>query len=91
MVYHLSFAKSFIKNYRKLTKTEQRLVDSKLRLLVDNPWHPSLRVKKIQSTDEFECSVNMDIRIAFLFERDVLILLLDIAHHDRLLKRRTRR
>ncbi|MDD7686943.1 MAG: hypothetical protein PT944_03375 [Actinomycetaceae bacterium] len=65
-------------------------MDSKLKILVDNPWHPSLRVKKIRSTEEFECSVNMDIRIAFFFEGSNIVVLLDVDHHDRLLRRRTR-
>lgn len=67
-------------------------MDSKLRLLAGNPWHPSLRVKKIKATDEvFECSVNMDIRIAFIFDGDTIIVLLDIGHHDDLLDRQSRK
>ncbi|MCI6574632.1 MAG: hypothetical protein MSC53_05655 [Arcanobacterium sp.] len=90
MSYKLAFSKLFLKGYRSLNKTEQHLVDSKLKILVDNPWHPSLRVKKIRSTEEFECSVNMDIRIAFFFEGSNIVVLLDVDHHDRLLRRRTR-
>lgn len=91
MSYSISFAKSFVKRYGKLTAVEQRAVDGKIRILAENPWHPSLRVKKIQSTDGiFECSVNMDIRIAFVFEGDKIILLLDVDHHDKLLNRQAR-
>ncbi|MEW6875541.1 type II toxin-antitoxin system RelE/ParE family toxin [Trueperella pyogenes] len=90
MPYQLVLERRFVKNYKKLSKIERKLVDTKLRILADNPWHPSLRTKKIRSTDEFECSVNMDIRIAFFFEGNTIVILLDIGHHDILLGRRTR-
>ncbi|AHU89993.1 hypothetical protein QEV69_02005 [Trueperella pyogenes] len=90
MPYQLVLERRFVKNYKKLSKIERKLVDTKLRILADNPWHPSLRTKKIRSTDEFECSVNMDIRIAFFFEGNAIVILLDIGHHDILLGRRTR-
>lgn len=90
MSYKLQVTDSFRKQYKKLSSNEQSQVDSKLLILADNPWHPSLRTKKIQGTDEFEISVNMDIRIAITFEEDRIIVLLDIGHHDKVLKRRTR-
>ncbi|WP_283169966.1 hypothetical protein [Curtanaerobium respiraculi] len=49
-------------------------------------------MKKIKATDEvFECSVNMDTRIAFIFDGDTIIVLLDIGHHDDLLDRQSRK
>lgn len=79
--------KSFVKHYRKLTAVEHGMVDDKLRILARDPWHPSLRTKRIQGTGEFEVSVNMDIRMAIVFEGDKLIIMLDIDHHDKLLRR----
>jgi len=90
-MYTLRIDDGFTRSYRKLTKAEQKAVDKKLFILADNPWHRSLRVKKIQTTAFFECSVNMDIRIAFLFQEDKLILLLDVGHHDTLISRTKRR
>jgi mRNA-degrading endonuclease YafQ of YafQ-DinJ toxin-antitoxin module len=90
-MYRLIIEGSFRKAYSKLSRVEQRSVDNKLVLLAQNPWHKSLRVKKIRTTDFFECSVNMDIRIVFLFEGDAIIILLDIGHHDQLIKRAGRR
>lgn len=90
MGYSIQFADSFVKRYRKLTRQEQKQVDEKLRLLAIDPWHPSLRVKKIQGTREFEASVNRDIRMAFLFYDGSVIVMLDVDHHDKLLGRRTR-
>lgn len=89
-MYQLSFNSWFVKRYSKLSNQERKLVDDKLRILSENPWHPSLRVKKIQSTEEYECSVNMDVRIAFIFDGETIIVLLDVDHHDKLIKRRTR-
>jgi mRNA-degrading endonuclease RelE of RelBE toxin-antitoxin system len=91
MRYKLQLSDEFFAHYKKLTTQEQSQVDSKLVILAENPWHPSLRTKRIRTTDEFEISVNMDLRIAIEFDGDTIIVLLDIDHHDKLLKRRTRR
>lgn len=91
MAFKLQLEKNFVRHYKKLSAEERELVDSKLRILAKNPWHPSLRTKRIQGTGEFEVSVNMDIRMAITFEGDTIIVLLDVDHHDKLLKRRARR
>lgn len=50
-----------------------------MELLAKNPSHSSLRTKRIQgTTDLFECSVNMDIRIIWYYEGDKMIILVDI-------------
>ena len=90
-MYELQVDGSFKKAYKKLTKAEQKATDAKLVLLAADPWHSSLRVKKILSTPFFECSVNMDVRIAFLVKDGKLIVLLDIDHHDALLDKARRR
>ena len=91
MAYRLQLERSFAKHYKKLTAIERGMVDDKLRILASDPWHPSLRTKRIQGTGEFEVSVNMDIRMAITFEGDRLIIMLDVDHHDKLLKRRSSR
>jgi len=90
-MYRLVITDSFRKAYSKLTESEQNATDGKLMLLAQDPWYKSLRVKKIHATSLFECSVNMDIRIAFQFHENTIILLLDIDHHDTLLRRVKRR
>jgi mRNA-degrading endonuclease YafQ of YafQ-DinJ toxin-antitoxin module len=90
-MYRLVVDDSFKKAYQKLALFEKKSTDNKLLLLAENPWHKSLRVKKIHATPFFECSVNMDLRITFLFHDDTIILLLDIGHHDELLRRARRR
>ena len=91
MAFKLQLEKSFVKYYKRLTAVERGMVDDKLRTLARDPWHPSLRTKRIQGTSEFEVSVNMDIRMAIAFEGDKLIIMLDIDHHDKLLRRRSSR
>lgn len=62
------------------------MIAKKLKILVKNPFYPSLRTKKIQGLDNvFEMSVNMDIRILWKYEDGVIILLLDVGHHKRIL------
>ena len=83
----ITYSQRFEKSYKKLNDQEKTQVRSKLKILAENPSHPSLRCKRIQGIKElFECSVNMDIRIIWHYENDELILLLDIGHHDILKK-----
>ena len=82
-MYKLEPTKAFEKSLKKLSGNEQRAVAGKLMMLTKDPFHPSLRTKKVQgSKDVFECSVNMDIRVLWMHKRGRLILLLDIGHHD---------
>lgn len=83
MAYEFTFTPRFQKHFKRLTVQEKKQLKSKLELLAENPFHPSLRVKRIQGTTGlFECSVNMDIRIIWYSEGDKMIFLLDVGHHD---------
>ena len=85
-MYRLKYTKEFEKDLKKLSPTEQKAVANKLRLLVQDPFYPSLRTKKLQGLDNvFEMSVNMDIRILWKYENGVIILLLDVGHHKDIL------
>lgn len=85
-MYKLKYTKEFEKNLKKLSSIEQKAVSSKLKLLVQNPFYPSLRTKKVQGLDNvFEMSVNMDIRILWKYENGIIILLLDVGHHKDIL------
>ena len=87
MAYQLTFTDRFKKNYKDLTEKEKKQIERKLALLAENPMHPSLRTKRIQgTTDLFECSVNMSIRMIWYYEGDKIIILLDVGHHDILKK-----
>ena len=79
----ITYSNRFQKHYKKLSAQEKNLFKQKLGLFVKNPWHPSLRVKRIQGTEDlFEFSVNMDIRVIWYYEGDAIVLLIDIGHHD---------
>lgn len=83
MPYKFTFTQRFQKHFKQLTSQEKKQLKSKLELLAKNPSHPSLRTKRIQgTTDLFECSINMDIRIIWYYENDKIIILLDVGHHD---------
>ena len=85
-MYKLKYTKELEKNLKLLTKQEQKIVLNKLKLLVQDPFYPSLRTKKIQGLENvFEMSVNMDIRILWKYDNGTIILLLDIGHHKDIL------
>ena len=85
-MYKIKYTKEFEKDLKKLSRKEQKAVMVKLKLLVQEPFYPSLRTKKVQGLDNiFEMSVNMDIRILWKYENGVIILLLDVGHHKDLL------
>ena len=79
----ITYSDRFVKHYKRLSPQEQEQFKQKLTLFVSNPYHPSLRVKRIQGTNDlFELSVNMDIRVICYYEGVDLVALVDIGHHD---------
>ena len=78
-----TYSERFRKRYKKLTIDEKNQLKRKLKIFSINPFHPSLRTKRIQGTDElFEFSVNMDIRVIWFYENASLVALIDVGHHD---------
>ena len=83
MAYKFTFTKRFTKHFKTLSENEKKQLKNKVTLLSENPLHPSLRTKRIQgTTDLFECSVNMDVRIIWYYEGEQMIILMDVGHHD---------
>ena len=61
-MFKLQPSKAFEKSLKKMSGLEQKAIAGKLMILAENPYHPSLRTKKIKSLKNvFESSVNMDI------------------------------
>lgn len=82
MKYKIEVTKTFEKNLKRLTAKEQKMVANKLKLLIQNPFYPSLRTKKVQGIDNlFEFSVNMDVRVLWRYKGNDIIITLDIGHH----------
>jgi len=76
----------FKDNYKKLDENIKKAVKTKLLLMAENPFHPSLRTKKVQGTQGiFEASINMRYRMTWEYYRDG-ILLRNIGEHDETLK-----
>ena len=83
----ITFTDRFQKHYKDLTEIEKKQFKNKLAICSENPFHPSLRTKRIQGTsDLFEFSVSMDIRVIWFYEGEALVALVDIGHHDILKK-----
>jgi mRNA interferase RelE/StbE len=80
------FSKRFKKEYRNLPSEIKKAFDNKLAVFLKNMSHPSLRVKRIQGTnDQWEGSITMKYRFTFEFLQDV-VLFRTIGTHD-ILKR----
>lgn len=80
----------FKKAFRSLPVPIQQNAIKALRLLAENPRHPSLRVKKIQGTESiWEGRVDQKYRFTFQLENEndhVVIVLRNIDNHDDCLK-----
>jgi len=72
----------FAKDYVRLPQRLQDRVDTALGLLLENPSHPSLQIKKIKGYENrWEGRVTLQYRFVFSIEGDAY-LLLRIGTHD---------
>ena len=65
---------SFLKDYRTLSSEIQAQVDKQLSLLLENPRHPSLMLKKLKGTDTLEIRASKGYRLTIRHESSVLEL-----------------
>lgn len=76
----------FKNNYAKLNDEIKKKVKAKLKLMSENPMHPSLRTKRVQGTENiFEASINMNVRMTWQYVESG-ILLRNVGEHDETLK-----
>jgi len=74
--------KTFAKNYRKLPEEIKKLTHKQLKLLLSNPQHPSLNIKKMQDPRNiWEARVSESYRFTFHIEDDTYILR-KVGTHD---------
>lgn len=79
-------------DFQRLPELIKRRTESALRLLMSNPHHPSLRVKKVRGEiikeygNIFEARITRDYRFFFLIETDAYILL-RCGRHEKYLKK----
>jgi len=72
----------FERDYKKLPASIQKRTDEKLKLLIQNVSHPSLRVRRVQKyKGVFEGSITRDYRFFFQITTEGYILL-RIGKHD---------
>ncbi len=80
----------FKKAFRALPAPIREKAIKALRLLADNPRHPSLWVKKVQGTESiWEARVDQKYRFTFQFENEndqIVVILRNIDNHDDCLK-----
>jgi len=82
----LLFTKNFVREYRKLPQQIQEVTDKHLGLLLSNPQHPSLCIKKMQDPRNiWEGRVTESYRFTFQAEEDTYILR-KVGTHDMLKK-----
>jgi len=80
------FSERFKKDYKLFSDDLKKIINSKLKILSENPLHPSLRTKKIKGKEDiFETSISMSIRMTWNYY-EVRILLRAIGEHDKTLK-----
>ena len=86
----IDYSSKFMRSFKKLNKTDQDAFEIQLNKFLNKPvppFHPSLRVKKIQGTNGiFEMTITMGIRMTWEFTEDG-ILLRNIGEHDKTLKK----
>ena len=76
------FSSRFRKDYRALSKEIQDAFELKLDLFMKDPYHPSLRVKRLVGTnDRWEGSITMHYRFTFQY-RGEIVLFRRIGTHD---------
>lgn len=81
----------FKRDFQRLPETIKRRTETAIRLLLSNPHHPSLRIKKVKGNilqgykNIFEGRITRDYRFFFLIETDVYILL-RCGRHEEYLK-----
>jgi mRNA interferase RelE/StbE len=81
----------FKRDFQRLPDAIKRRTEAALRLLLSNPHHPSLRVKKVRGeimkgfSNIFEARITRDYRFFFLIETEAYILL-RCGRHEEYLK-----
>lgn len=77
------YSRAFQNDFRDLPKDVQAHAEKQIGLLIDNPRHPSLRVKKIQGIpgSRWEGRVSRGYRFTFDWEGDTVVLR-RIGTHD---------
>ncbi|AHJ14053.1 type II toxin-antitoxin system RelE/ParE family toxin [Sulfurospirillum multivorans] len=88
MAYEIRLSESYKKRLRKFIQSHKDMAvryEKTLRILQENPYHPSLRLHKLKGnlSEYYSISINIEYRIIMDFMIvDEVIILLDIGAHD---------
>jgi len=85
MKHNTRYVDLFLDHLERFTLKEQRVIERKIDILINNPDHPSLRTKKLNDKNLYESSVSMDIRVIWRLKGNLMVFE-DIGHHDILKK-----
>jgi mRNA interferase RelE/StbE len=87
VVTDLLFSARFQRNFKKLKAANKQVARDKLKLFLEDPFHPSFRTKKIQGAPGmWESSISMDIRMTWRWgEEEGVVELSNIGSHDKTL------
>ena len=84
----IKFTKRFLKLFARLPAPIQEKVKKQIRMLADNPRHPSLQTKPIQGTEGiYEARVDQNYRMTYEREAEEPLLLRVVARHDEAIKK----
>ena len=71
----VAFTKPFKRDYKGLPENIQELIEKQIILLLNNPKHPSLRLKKMEGHRSiYEARVTKDYRMTFQIVDDTYLL-----------------
>ena len=78
----LLFTKTFVRDYRKLPQDIQQQTDKQLELLLSNPKHPSLNMKKMKDPRNiWEGRITISYRFTCQITEDAYVLR-KVGPHD---------
>ena len=78
----LLFTKPFILDYRRLPERLQKITDERLELLMNNPPHPSLKIRKMRDPREiWEGRLDQSYRFTFQIQNETYVMR-RIGTHD---------
>ena len=78
----LLFTKTFVRDYRKLPQDIQQQTDKQLELLLSNPKHPSLNMKKMKDPRNiWEGRITISYRFTCQITEDTYVLR-KVGPHD---------
>jgi addiction module RelE/StbE family toxin len=83
----VKFSRHFLRLFARLPAPIKEKVKKQIRLLAENPRHPSLQTKPLQgAAGIYEARVDRDYRMTYERESDDTLVLRVVAKHDQALK-----